>query len=128
VAASKSRVRVTGVREVQAAMKGLGAEVADLKAVHQAVSSVLVPGVRLRTPRRTGELAASWQAGATKTRARITTAKPYGGVIEYGHPARGIEPARMIGETVDASHAEILETYEAGLARLAAAEGFEVRT
>jgi len=34
----------------------------------------------------------------------------------------------MIGETVDASHAEILETYETGLARLAAAEGFEVRT
>lgn len=109
-------------------MKDLGAKSADLKTVHQDVSSALVPGVRLRTPHRTGALAASWQAGATATRARITTPLRYGGVIEYGHPARGIEPARMIGETVEASHAEILETYEAGLARLAAAEGFEVRT
>jgi hypothetical protein len=128
VAASKGAVRVSGVREVQAALKRLEADAGDLKAAHLAVSSALVPGVGLRSPRRTGALAASWAAGATKTRARITSSRKYAGVIEYGWPARGIDPARMVRDTVDASHAEILELYQAELAKLAAAADLEVKT
>lgn len=128
MAASKGAVRVSGVREVQRAMKELDADVADLKRAHLAVSSALVPGIASRTPRRTGELAASWAAGATKTRARMTSSKPYAGVIEYGWSARGIEPARMVRDTVGASSAEILATYERELARLGRSAGFDVKT
>jgi hypothetical protein len=124
MAASKGAVKVTGVREVQRALKELGAEAADLKAAHLAVSSSLVPGIAQKTPRRTGALAASWQAGATKTRARLTTPLRYGGVIEYGWPKRGIEPARMIRDTIDASHAEILALYSDELEKLGKAQGF----
>lgn len=128
MAASKGAVRVSGVREVQSALKQLDAQASDLKSAHLAVASALVPGVGLRTPRRTGALAASWSAGATKTRARITSSEPYAGPIEYGWPAHGIEPARMVRDTVAASTEEILATYERELARLAAADGFGVKT
>ena len=128
MAASKGAVRVDGVREVQKALAKVGAEAADLKSAHLAVSSRLVPGIAQRSPRRTGALASGWQPGATKGRARITNTQRYAGVIEYGWPKRGIEPARMVRDTVAASHREILETYEAELARLAAATGLEVKT
>ena len=128
MAASKGAVKVEGVREVQSALKQLSAEAADLKSAHLAVSSALVPGVALRSPRRTGALAASWSPGATKGRARITSTKRYAGVIEYGWAERGIEPARMVRDTVAASHAEILEIYERELARLATGDGFKAKT
>jgi hypothetical protein len=115
------------VSEVQAALKTLDAKTGDLKAAHLAVSTALVPGVGSRSPRRTGALASSWSAGATKTRARITSSRRYAGVIEYGWPKRGIEPARMVRDTVEAEHSEILSTYERELARLAAAEGFDTK-
>ena len=91
------------------------------------VSSMLVPGVALRTPRRTGELAASWQAGATKTRARITSPLLRAGPIEYGWPAHGIEPARMVRETVTASSTEIVDTYREEIAKLGESAHLEVK-
>lgn len=127
MAASKSAVKVSGVRELQTALRKLEAEAADLKTAHKAVAETLVPGIRGRTPVRSGALALGWQAGATKGRARITSSQRYAGVIEYGHPKRNIEPASMIGETVAASHTEILETYERELGRLAARLDFDVK-
>lgn len=126
--ASKGAVKVDGVREVQRALKTLGAQSADLKTAHLAVSSALVPGVTQRTPRRTGALAAGWKAGATKTRARITNTERYAGPIEYGWPKHNIEPARMVRDTVAAETKTILDTYASELARLAKADDFEVKT
>ncbi len=127
MAASKGQVRVEGVREVQRALKQLEADAADLKTAHMAVSSQLVPGIAQRTPRRTGALASSWQPGATKTRARLTSTRRYAGVIEYGWPKRGIEPARMVRDTIAASSDEILATYQRELGRLGGRAGFGVK-
>jgi hypothetical protein len=124
--ASKGAVRVSGVREVQGAMRKLDVQAQDLKAAHLRVASAIVPGIGPRTPHRTGALAASWSAGATKGRARITSSQLYAGPIEYGWPARGIEPARMVRDTIDASRDEILQLYGDELARLGAADGFDV--
>lgn len=127
MAASKGAVRVEGVREVQTALKALDAEAKDLKAAHLAVSSQLVGGVSMRSPRRSGALAASWSPSATKTRARITSSVRYAGVHEYGWPERGIAPARMVRDTIDASHDAILATYGRELERLARGDGFDVK-
>lgn len=108
-------------------MRKLEVQASDLKAAHLRAASSLVPGIGVRSPRRTGALAASWAAGATKTRARVTSSAIYAGVIEYGDPKRGIEPARMVRDTVDASSAEILQLYGEELAKLAAGDGFEVK-
>lgn len=127
MAASKTRVRVEGVREVQRALKALEASTADLTAVHREVAAELVPGVGLRSPRRTGALAASWSAKSTKTRARIVSTKVYAGVIEYGWPARSIRAAKMVRQTIESSQRQIVASYERAIERLGAKAGFEVR-
>lgn len=124
--ASKSRIEVKGVREVQAAMRGLEVDAKDLSAAHKAVVTKLVPGIALRSPRRSGRLASSWRAAATKTRGKLTSTAPYAGVIEYGWAAHGIEPARMVRETIEGSTDEILATYADELAKLAEKQGFRV--
>ena len=106
-------------------MRKLDVSARDLSAAHKAVATSLLPGVALRTPRRTGALAESWKAGATKTRAKLTSSKPYAGPIEYGWPKHGIEPARMVRDTVDAEQAQIVEQYQHELAKLGAKAGFE---
>jgi hypothetical protein len=125
VAAAKGRVKVEGVREVQRALKAFDAKTEDLKAVHTTVARTLLPGIASRTPRRTGELAGSWDAGATKTRARLLSSRPYAGPIEYGWTARGIEPARMVRATIEAEQGEIVERYEDELEKLADRIGFD---
>ena len=127
MAASKGRVKVEGVRELQKALRDLSSDAADLKPAHLAVSSMLVPGIAQRTPRRSGALAAGWIPGATKGRARITSKQRYAGVIEYGWPERGIEPARMVRDTVDASGQEIVKTYEDEIEKLAQRIGFDTK-
>lgn len=128
MAGKRDRVHVDGVREVQAAMKQLEASSKDLSAVHRAVAGGLLPGIVSRTPRRSGTLAGSWAAGATKTRARLISKTAYGGVIEYGWAAHGIEPARMVRDTIEGEQAAILEGYERGIAELGARVGFKVKT
>lgn len=125
--AKRTGVKVEGVRELQAALKVVGESAADMKEAHLAVATELVPDIRQRTPRRTGDLAASWEARSTKGRARISSPLEYAGIIEWGHPARGIEAASPVRDTIDASHEKILKTYEAELAKLSARAGFEVK-
>jgi hypothetical protein len=125
--ASKGAVKVEGVREYQLALKRVSDGAADMTSAHRAVAGRLVPGIALRSPRRTGALASSWVPGATKGRARITSRVLYAGPIEYGWPARHIEPARMVRDTVEASTREIREAYESEIARLGARAGFEVK-
>jgi len=125
MAASKGKVKVSGVREMQTALRKFEATAADMKAVHRTVAEGLVPGIGLRSPRRSGALASSWAAGATKGRARLTSTAVYAGPIEFGWTRRGIEPAWMVRETVAASHDQILETYSREMERLAERIGFE---
>lgn len=111
MAASKSRVKVRGVEDVQRALRELEASSEDLRAVHTTVVAGILPGVSSRTPVRSGALSGSWTAGATKTRGRILSSKRYAGPIEYGWPGHGIEPARMVGETIEAERSAIVDRY-----------------
>ena len=125
MAASKGRVKVRGVAEVQRALRQLEASSEDLKAVHTTVVAGLLPGVSARTPVRSGALAASWTAGATKTRGRVLSSRVYAGPIEYGWPAHGIEPARMVRATIEAEQGEIVHKYEQALEELGNRAGLE---
>lgn len=126
MAASKGRVRVSGVEEVQRALRTLEASTADLKAVHTTVVASILPGVASRTPVRSGALAGSWTAGATKTRGRVLSSRRYAGPIEYGWPEHGIEPARMVRETIAAEQGEIVGKYETAFEDLGRRSGLEV--
>jgi hypothetical protein len=125
--AKNDRVRITGVREVQAALKQLEASSRDLSGVHKRVVSALLPGIAQRTPRRSGALASSWQAKATKTRGRIASSEPYSGVIEYGWVQHSIAPARMVRDTIEAEQSAIVTTYEQEIEQLARRADLEVR-
>lgn len=127
MAASKSRVKVSGVAEVQRALRTLEASSGDLKAVHTTVVASLLPGVASRTPVRSGALAGGWTAGATKTRGRILSSRRYAGPIEYGWQEHGIEPARMVRETIEAEQGEIVAKYEDALEELGRRSGLEVQ-
>lgn len=126
MAVGRERVRVHGVTEVNRALKALELDVDDLRAVHTAVARQLIGGVRSRTPVRTGALAGSWDPGATKTRARVTSPLVYAGPIEWGYPKHNIAPARMVRATIEAEQEQIVKTYEDALAKLAAREDLEV--
>ena len=128
MAASKGRVRVTGVGEVQRALRQLEASSEDLRAVHTTVVAGILPGIAARTPVLSGALAGGWTAGATKTRGRILSSKRYAGPIEYGWAEHGIEPARMVRETIEAEQGEIVHKYEDALAQLGERAGFEAKT
>lgn len=125
--AGNDRVRVEGVREVQTALKRLEVSSRDLSGAHRQVVSGLLPGIAIRTPRRTGRLASSWGAGATKTRGKITSSAPYAGVIEYGWSAHSIEPARMVRDTIEGAQRDIVKGYERELERLGRSANFDVR-
>jgi hypothetical protein len=125
--AKNDRVRVTGVREVQAALKQLEASSADLSGVHKRVVGALLPGISTRSPRRSGALAGSYSAKATKTRGRIASSAVYSGVIEYGWSQHSIAPARMVRDTIDAEQRTIVATYEQEIETLAKRADLEVR-
>jgi hypothetical protein len=125
--AKNDRVRVTGVREVQAALKQLAASSADLSGVHKRVVSALLPGISSRSPRRSGDLAGSYAAKATKTRGRIASSVVYSGVIEYGWAGHSIAAARMVRDTIEAEQATIVSTYEKEIETLAKRADLEVR-
>ena len=91
------------------------------------IVSGLLPGVSARTPRRSGDLASSWSAGAIKSRGRILSGLPYAGPIEWGDAKRGVIGAHMVSDTIEAETPAIVAGYEEELARAGRAAGFEVR-
>jgi hypothetical protein len=111
-------------RELERGLDALRARASAMPEAHAAVASSLVPGIAQRTPVRSGALAGSWSASGEDGRGVITSDEPYAGVVEFGDPARGIDGARMVRDTIDASERDVLEGYEAGLEREAKRIGF----
>lgn len=110
------RVTISGQREVAAAFDALARDVADLSEPHKRVAELIVPGASRRSPRRSGALAASWRAEASKIAAGVVSDVPYAGPVEYGVPSRGMPGARMVADTiaeqVDAITAEYAKAIE----------------
>ncbi len=84
---------VVGQRRFVATMRKAGADMDELKEVNAQAARVALPAVRALVPRRTGTLAGSIRAGATKRAGVVRAGRksvPYAGVINYGWPARHI--------------------------------------
>lgn len=74
-------------------MRKAGADMDELKDVNAAAARIALPAVQSLVPRRSGVLAGSIRAGATKRAGVIRAGRksvPYGGVINYGWPQRHI--------------------------------------
>jgi len=105
-------LKVSGVKELQAAYRKVGANVADMQDVWDAIGQGVADGIRPRTPFRTGVLRRSWEVRAHKTKAQVLSQVEYAAPVEYGVRRRGIPPARMVYDTLKAQEAEIAETID----------------
>jgi hypothetical protein len=115
-------VNVTGDREVRAAFDALARDVEDLEATHRAGAELLIPGVSQRSPRRSGALAASWSAEASKVAGAVVSGVPYAGPVEYG--AHGVPGARMVADTIAEQADAVLELYDQALTDRGRQRGF----
>lgn len=123
---AESAIRVDS-HELDAALAKLERSVADLRAAHTVVVAGLLPGVRLRTPFRTGELGSSWRTDATETAGQISSDLDYAAPIEYGVPRRNVRAYSMVRDTLAASEREIVDGYGREIGKLGARAGFGVK-
>lgn len=106
-------------REVEAALDKLAGATAAMPEAWAAAGDAVLPGIRQRTPVRSGDLAGSWEASGAGDRAEISSSLPYAGVVEaINHP---------IADTLAADERALLEALEAEVARIAARIGFDVK-
>jgi hypothetical protein len=117
---------VEGREEVVAGFQELERFIGDLTETHRRVLGPLIPEVAARTPIRTGRLASSWRLEASSTAGSIESGLVYAGPIEFGSSSRGIEPERMVRDTLDSNERDILAGYERAIADKARSIGFRV--
>lgn len=108
-------LKIEGLREVQAALRGVSDTAKnEMKATHLQAAKIIVPLAKQLAPVRTGRLAASLRASATRTSGRVragSNAVPYAGPIHFGWPARSIKPQPFVYEALDPRRDEVLEIY-----------------
>ena len=110
------KTEILGLREVQRDLNKLGDDTKnEMKDTHKAAAEVVVMGAKRLVPYRTGALAASIRALATKSSGRVragSASVPYAGPIHFGWPARAIKPNPFIYDALDDRRDDIRELYE----------------
>lgn len=114
-------VQVEGARELRKALKKAGDDLADMKALNQAIGNVVVAAARGKAPTRTGALGGSLRAanivGGVTVRAG-SAGVPYAGPIHWGWPARNIKAQPFVVEAAQSTEAEWVAMYEAEVDRI----------
>lgn len=112
-----SKIQIAGLRETQKALKDLGDDCRnDLKPAHKEAAEVIVEGSKRYVPVRSGRLAGSIRALATRTSGKVragSAAVPYAGPIHFGWPARRIKPQPFIYDAMDERRQEVYDIYAA---------------
>ena len=110
------KTEILGLREVQRDLNKLGDDTKnEMKDTHKAAAEVVVMGAVRLVPYRTGALAASIRALATKSSGRVragSASVPYAGPIHFGWPARAIKPNPFIYDALDDRRDDIRELYD----------------
>ena len=110
-----SKLQIEGLKETQRALRDLGDDLKDgLKSTHKEAAEVIVEGSKRYVPVRSGKLATSIRAVATRTSGRVragSAAVPYAGPIHFGWPARRIKPQPFIYDAMDSRRGEVYDLY-----------------
>ena len=107
-------IKVTGARELRAALKRAGDDMSDLKAIHKEAADKVRGEAKARVPVISGELGASIRSGATKTRSYVAAGRklvPYAGPIHFGWPARNIEAQPFLYDALDDRKEQVTDLY-----------------
>lgn len=112
-----AKIQIAGLKETQKALASMSDDLKDeMKSTHKAAAEVIVEGSKRYVPVRTGRLAASIRAVATRTSGRVragSAAVPYAGPIHFGWPARRIKPQPFIYDAMDVRRQEVYDLYAA---------------
>lgn len=122
MATSDTGVRIEGLRETVRTLERYGVDVEDLKEAFGAISRDVATEAAGIVPVRTGRLRNSIRPTRTKNRAVVragTAAIPYAGVINYGHPRRGIQPTGFLTDPANSNTEAKVAQLEANLEALA---------
>lgn len=107
---------IVGLREVQRDLLKLGNDTKnEMVDTHKAAAEVVVLGAKRYVPYRTGRLADSIRALATRTHGKVragSASVPYAGPIHFGWPARRIAPQPFIYDALDERIDEIRGLYD----------------
>lgn len=114
-------IRIEGGRELRRDLKRAGRDdLRDaLKAGHKEIAEVVADEAKRRAPKQTARLARSIKGKGTLAGARVQAGSksvPYAAVIQFGWPARNIEPNRYINDAVEEKMPEVRKIYEARMA------------
>lgn len=110
-----AKIQIAGLKETQKALRDMGDDLRDeMKSTHKAAAEVIVEGSKRYVPVRSGQLAASIRAIATRTSGKVragSAAVPYAGPIHFGWPARRIKPQPFIYDAMDVRRQEVYDIY-----------------
>lgn len=119
--------QIEGLREVQKALRDVSSDLAnEMKATHKEAAEIVVEGAKRYAPVRTGALAASIRAAATRTGGRVrvgAASVPYAGPVHFGWPARRIKPQPFVYEALDPRRDDIANLYAERISRIIVIHG-----
>jgi len=106
---------INGLKEVASSLDKIEKGIRENLELNKELSSNLAQKASAMAPKLTGALASSVVGNPSSERAQIvagSAAVPYAGVIEYGWPARNIQPQPYLNKTVNDNLGYIIEKYE----------------
>ncbi len=119
-------IRVKGGPELEAALKKVAENAAKMRPAHETAGAELAGAIALRTPRRTGMLAQSWDVQAGDDRVSVSSDVVYAPYVEYG--TQRMAGAGMVSGALEAQTPAIETTYTGALAEIGRGAGFETKT
>lgn len=133
------KITISGLREFQAALKSMDADLPkQLRLVLNEASGLVIDYAQARFPRVTGRAAASLKARSSQRLARVALggrAAPYAPWLDFGGQGRVrgrpaprpfIKGGRYVYEGLRVNRDEITEKMSAGVAALATGAGLDV--
>ncbi len=108
-------IEVTGIRELNKALKSVGDDFEDLKDANQQLGLIVANRAAALAPVRSGKLASSIKTNRAKNKVTISAGRasvPYAGVIEYGWGKRNIKKQPYLNKSVNENKEQIKLKYE----------------
>ena len=116
-------VQVRGARELRRTLRKAGADMQQVKNLHAEIGGIVAGAARPATPHRSGRLAGTVRSSGTQTASIVRAGRasvPYAGPIQWGWPARNIEPQPWLTDAAHETEPRWFAAFDAGIERILA--------
>lgn len=124
-----ARVEIEGLAATRKALKGAGADMAEMRAAGKQAAEIVAEEAKARTvPRRTGALAGSIRAAGQQSGAVVRAGGariPYANVIHFGWAAHNIEPQPFLYDALDLRADDVRDRYQQELDDIVSKHGLD---